>query len=101
MRDKLAALVCKATQKTNYKCDSICDKKGSCAYCLVIAEELLTGGAVVQEDTESDHIEPAPVVHGRWIANCICSVCRKELTEWAAQNGYNYCPACGAKMDQE
>ena len=43
----------------------------------------------------------APVVHARWIANRICSNCRKELTEWAAQNGYLYCPNCGAKMDKE
>ena len=43
----------------------------------------------------------APIVHARWIANRICSNCRKELTEWAAQNGYFYCPNCGAKMDAE
>ena len=43
----------------------------------------------------------APVVHARWIANRICSNCCKELTEWAAQNGYFYCPNCGAKMDLE
>lgn len=45
--------------------------------------------------------EVTPVVHGRWIANRICSVCRKGLTEWAAQNSYYYCPHCGAKMDKE
>lgn len=39
------------------------------------------------------------VVYGRWIANRICSNCRKELTEWAAQNGYHFCPNCGANMD--
>ena len=38
-------------------------------------------------------------VYGRWIANRICSNCRKELTEWAAQNGYHFCPNCGANMD--
>lgn len=44
----------------------------------------------------------APVVHGRWIPpavgkyGCICSVCKKQ-----SDNGYDYCPNCGAKMDQE
>ena len=46
-------------------------------------------------------VDAAEVVHSRWIANRICSNCRKELTEWAAQNGYLYCPHCGAKMDGE
>jgi hypothetical protein len=49
--------------------------------------------------TPSADVEP--VIHARWIANRICSSCRKELTEWAAQNGYFYCPNCGAKMDKE
>lgn len=48
---------------------------------------------------EQPVVDAVPVVHGRWIANRICSICRKELTEWAAQNGYRYCPNCGAKMD--
>lgn len=45
-------------------------------------------------------VDAVEAVHGRWIANRICSVCRKELSEWAAQNGYQYCPNCGAKMDR-
>ena len=44
MKDKIAELVCIATQKTNYSCEnmqSTCKKRGSCAYCLVMAEELI------------------------------------------------------------
>lgn len=47
MREKLALLVCRATQRTNYKCDFNCKKRGKCAYCLVIAEELLARGVTV------------------------------------------------------
>ena len=35
---KLKELICEATQKTNYNCITMCDDKGSCAYCAVIAE---------------------------------------------------------------
>ena len=53
-------------------------------------------------------IEAEPVRHGRWIPICLtsyppqyrqmCSCCghRHPTSE-----KYNYCPACGAKMDEE
>ena len=37
---KLKELICEATQKTNYDCITMCDDKGSCAYCTVIAEHI-------------------------------------------------------------
>lgn len=37
---KLKELICEATQKTNYNCITMCDDKGSCAYCTVIAEHI-------------------------------------------------------------
>ena len=55
-------------------------------------------------------VEAAPVVHGRWIEHeeynfdtyYDCSVCGESWctvdgTPW--ENGMNYCPNCGAKMD--
>ena len=48
--------------------------------------------------------DAAPVVHGRWekgiygSVHHICSVCRFE---WFATHTTNYCPNCGAKMDEE
>lgn len=45
-------------------------------------------------------IDADPVVHGRWLPpvvgkyGCLCSVCKKQ-----SDNGYDYCPNCGAKMD--
>lgn len=44
----------------------------------------------------------APVVHGKWIkqyrgqVNSICSVCGKEVGRLT-----DFCPHCGAKMDEE
>lgn len=54
MKDKIAEAVCIATQKTNYSCENIkhiCKKLGCCAYCLVIAEELIANGI-----TLADHL---------------------------------------------
>ena len=51
----------------------------------------------------------APVRHGRWISvqhklARVCSVCnRDEPYKFADVDAdvYNYCPHCGAKMDEE
>ena len=44
----------------------------------------------------------APVLHGRWVAShdefCQCSLCKYPV--YAAWNTTNYCPNCGAKMDE-
>lgn len=45
-----------------------------------------------------------PVVHGHWIKDgkrmvYQCSVCQTGLQDIGY--GYNFCPECGAKMDQE
>lgn len=46
----------------------------------------------------------APVVHGWWNANEICSLCGEKSTEGLDATIWNYwlpnyCPNCGAKMD--
>ena len=48
----------------------------------------------------------APVVHGRWVYHnfdTICSECRKSaiFDEWEQQAETEFCPHCGAKMDEE
>ena len=48
MREKLALVVCEATQKTNYKCEFNCENKGKCAHCLVMAEQMIANGVTVQ-----------------------------------------------------
>lgn len=47
----------------------------------------------------------APVVHGRWIRKphwCVsCSYCGKCTHDYEGEvESYNYCPNCGAKMDE-
>lgn len=49
VREKLALSVCNATQKTNFKCEFNCEKKGKCAYCLVMADQMIANGVTVQE----------------------------------------------------
>lgn len=45
----------------------------------------------------------APVVHGHWVYGCQCSVCGDRHGPYNARHKpyYNYCPNCGAKMDEE
>ena len=45
----------------------------------------------------------APVVHGRWVNGCQCSVCGDKHGPYNSRHRpyYNYCPNCGAKMDEE
>lgn len=38
--EAIAKDICAATQKTNYRCDSMCNTRGYCAYCKVMAEQL-------------------------------------------------------------
>ena len=47
--------------------------------------------------------EYAPVVHGRWVYGCQCSVCGDRHGPYNSRHKpyYNYCPNCGAKMDGE
>ena len=47
----------------------------------------------------------APMVHGHWETNSdrpdslICSVCKCGFDMWK-HDPHNYCPNCGAKMDE-
>lgn len=45
----------------------------------------------------------AQVVHGHWECGCQCSVCGDRHGPYNARHKpyYNYCPNCGAKMDEE
>ena len=51
----------------------------------------------------------APVVHGRWVSvphklARVCSVCNRDEPYKFADidvDVYDYCPNCGAKMDEE
>lgn len=47
--------------------------------------------------------DAAPVVHGRRVNGCQCSVCGDRHGPYNSRHRpyYNYCPNCGAKMDEE
>lgn len=55
--------------------------------------------------------DAAPLVHGRWIQTdkadivwCECSVCGdRRISTWFGKTvkSFNYCPKCGAKMDEQ
>lgn len=69
-------------------------------------------GQVIDLDVVLDAptVDAQPVVHGRWIESVIertmgalngykCSVCGHEKIGRTCL--YNYCPECGAKMDEK
>lgn len=55
-------------------------------------------------------IDAVPVVHGRWERG-VCNCCHfdlrcltdgeNDLEQWVWDEGFDYCPNCGAKMDLE
>lgn len=51
---------------------------------------------------EIQAVDVAPVVHGRWIRYPDCGVTRCSNCDWNIEECFasNYCPNCGAKMDQ-
>jgi hypothetical protein len=52
-------------------------------------------------------IDAVPVVRGEWTTNSdypdtvICSLCGWRESVWWADKGTNYCPNCGAKMEDK
>ena len=75
----------------NFK-DMKCDYCGTADYIYMI-EDMPTA-------------DVAPVVHGQWETNSdrpdslICSVCKCGFDMWK-HDPHNYCPNCGAKMDEK
>ena len=64
-------------------------------------------------DYHFEHLAPTvdPVKHGHWIevqrihetdhtAICECSLCGDTVWVYDGQRAWNYCPNCGAKMDE-
>lgn len=55
-------------------------------------------------------VDAVPVVHGRWKRG-VCNCCHfdlrwltdgeNDLEQWVWDEGFDYCPTCGAKMDLE
>lgn len=74
-----------------------------------LIEEALTEGAYGYVDALQIAIAPTvdavPVRHGQWETNSdrsdtlICSVCKCGFDMWK-HDPHNFCPNCGAKMDE-
>lgn len=67
-------------------------------------EELFNDFYVIPKDTPKADV--AEVKHGKWKSfgyKWECSNCRSRcnLDGTPVENGLNYCPNCGAKMDKE
>lgn len=56
-------------------------------------------------------VDVEPVKHGHWVevqrihetdhtAICECSLCGDTVWVYDGQRAWNYCPSCGAKMDE-
>ena len=67
-------------------------------------EYVYDANAVLDSIDAQPTVDAVEVVHGRWIDTdykpdiyCKCSVCGRRV--YAYDDGYNYCPNCGAKMD--
>ena len=63
--------------------------------------------SIIDDAPAADVVE---VKHGRW-GNAVCTVCGFDLRcltdgescleQWVWDGGFDYCPNCGAKMDEE
>ena len=74
-----------------------------------LIEEALTEGAYGYVDAkqiaDASTVDAVPVRHGHWETNSdrpdtlICSVCKYGFDMWK-HDPHNYCPNCGAQMDE-
>ena len=72
--------------------------RGSCLRPMVTAFQM----AVTTHDIDAaPTIDAAPVVHARWQRRFIFNSCSECGFPFGVFDRWDYCPHCGAKMDQE
>ena len=78
-------------------------RKSHCAECYYYNTDHCMGdecdSACVYHIDHAPTVEAVPVVHGHWLVNMFfieCSECGESFT----LEPQNYCPHCGAKMDE-
>lgn len=84
------------------------DKLQERAYQMRFSTRITEGGLALINYLLSEEPTVDPVKHGRWIFeeypdgyyHAICSECDVWSDEYAYLDGWNYCPHCGAKMDE-
>lgn len=58
---------------------------------------------IIEVVDEQPTVDAEPVRHGKWV-NGACNQCGSHAPYWAMAATYyrsNFCPNCGAKMDEE
>ena len=69
--------------------------------------DMISSEEVEQAIEDAPTVDAVEVVHGRWewitedIYGCTNCGARNHVKEVMGQPDYNYCPNCGAKMDEE
>ena len=80
--------------------------------------QAFTGADIIDVIDNAPTVDAVPIVHGRWIIRdnpgtgwyrITCSECGEDVTATApcigffpnAKVSWDYCPACGARMDGE
>jgi hypothetical protein len=56
---------------------------------------------ILDDVKESPVVDAVPVKHGKWISHGDCGVTECSCCGWNIEEcvGWNYCPNCGARMD--
>ena len=56
---------------------------------------------IIDMAKECEAVDAVPVVHGHWKAYPECGATRCSVCDWSIEEAWwsNYCPLCGAKMD--
>ena len=77
----------------------------------IYRECILTMALYLRNEDDIPTVYAEPIRHGHWIevqrihekdhtAICECSLCGDTVWVYDGQRAWNYCPNCGAKMDE-
>lgn len=78
---------------------------GRCSRNVLPADYCAGWNGLIRLLEKAPTVDAVPVVHGRWETNSdrpdtlICSMCKCGFDMWK-HDPHNYCPNCGAKMDE-
>ena len=67
----------------------------------VYSDGTCTIDEIIDIAKECEAVDAVPVVHGHWKAYPECGATRCSVCDWSIEEAWwsNYCPLCGAKMD--
>ena len=64
---------------------------------------LIQNSKIWQQVKDMPTVDAVPVRHGRWVSHGDCGVTECSCCGWNIEEcvGWNYCPSCGARMEEE